>query len=169
MYAELNLRIQAAPDYADKYIILFNALTSLSDMKAIHFVHPHSTPNSLQSCVDSCESKVSSSYAYVFSLSFSPSPSPPATFSSPFDPHDDCISYSSTKSSRSSSVTSSLKSELPFRCDLDGVEEAEKSRSWVEIWRRREETGVVMMVVVSKAALDGVGVVFGAGGDWRKG
>ena len=68
-------------------------------------------------------------------------------------------------------MTSSLKSELPFRCDWEGVEEAEKSRSWVEIWRRREETGVVMMVlvVVSKAALGGVGVVFGAGGDWTKG
>ena len=131
-------------------------------MKAIH---PHSTPNSLQSCVDNSDSNASSSYAYVFS----PSPSASATFSSPFDPHDDCISYSSTKSSRSSSVTSSLKSELPFRCDLEGVEESEKSRSWVEICRRREETVVVVGVVVSKAALGGVGVVSAAGGDWLRG
>ena len=69
-------------------------------------------------------------------------------------------------------MTSSLNSELPFRCcDAEGVEGEEKSRSWVEIWRRREEivvvVGVVVVVVVSKAALSGigVGVAFGAGRD----
>ena len=69
-------------------------------------------------------------------------------------------------------MTSSLNSELPFRCDcdLEGVEGdgEEKSRSWVEIWRRRED---IVVVVVLRAALGGVVVVVvsGAAGDWRRG
>ena len=61
-----------------------------------------------------------------------------------------------------------MKSELRFCCDLEGVEESEKSRSWVEICRRREEM-VVVIVVVSKAALGGVVVVSAAGGDQTRG